>query len=146
MIPTNSRPLEGALIRFLNSLVYDTTTPFVFTAFMRPVNVRLHLANSFYAKILFDVAFSLEPTLEQFSGMDFVESDEEVYQHALYLYKKWSDEGLEEAVLSYCRHLNRILDRSPLAQGAAPGAPLPDFCRYERDIISHIERLKKKEA
>lgn len=142
----NVKSQEGQLVSFLNLLIRETYLIYLKNRCPRDAEEKLLRINSFYGKVLYDVAFSIEPELIQFSDMGFRESDESMFQGALYLYRKWKKAGLSEAALNYCQYINRLLDNKILLTGPKEKVSLPDYAIHHETILRRIEQIRLSSA
>ena len=137
---------ENQFILYLNSLIEDHVSLFIKKRSDCYVDERVLRANAFYAKILFAVAGKQRLCIDQFQNLGLPETDEELYQGALYLYKKWSCVGLADAVFGYCQSVNRLVDHRVFARNKKDEHPLYDFCNRDRDILRTLEKLVEQKA
>lgn len=133
---------EGQFLHYLNTLIRARLLEFFKKKDAMANEDKFIRINEFYGKILYDVCFGVEPTYEQFSGMKLKQSDESIFQGALYLHNKWKGAGLSGAATNYCQYVNRLLDGKVF--GFIPrGKTLPpDFCQYEQAILNKVQAIK----
>lgn len=136
---------ESTFIQHLNQMVHDQTMVYYRNREKYPIDNDVIQANTFYAKILFDIAFNTEPTLDQFASLEFRESPEMVYQGALYLYYVWKNRGLIGAADSYCRHINNVVERSAAAKAPGETTLLPDFSCSKGEVVEQLLRMSNKQ-
>ena len=144
MIDTTSSPSEEKVLAYLQDLLHarfdECMRVYEKKATMGPSITR---CNAFYAKVLFDIVFGQTPTLHQFSGMGFKESDEAIFQAAVFHYEKWKKLGTMSSIFSYCDAANRLLRRLMECNGIEKKDEFPDV---RADVYAIDEQLKKIRA
>ena len=103
----------------------------------------VHLANGFFAKVLFFATMGKEPRASDFERLGFVEDDGTVFQQAVYLWGRWREMGDAAAVFHYCKRMNNVLAR---AYRKERERNLEDLCRHEREILSLIRKMKGEDT
>ncbi|MBQ7244655.1 MAG: hypothetical protein IJS52_10715 [Bacilli bacterium] len=144
MHETKKQNIESNLIQRLNELVHEKTMQFFRTKDEYPIDQNVITANTFYAKVLADVALDVEPTFDQFAPLSFSEKPDVVYQSALYLYFCWKTLGINAAIYNYCRNLNRIVERSASEKSHKEEIMLPDFVSSGAEIQEVVEQVVYK--
>ena len=137
---------ESKLIQFLNELVHTKTSCYFKARSEYPIDRAFITANTFYAKVLFDVASGIEPRYDQFVGLSFAEGPDVVYQGAIYLYCCWKTMGLLSAVYAYCQNLNRLVENAAREKCKRPDILLPDFISVQNDVYDEMLQIQKEKA
>ena len=137
---TTSPQPEEKVVAFLHDLLCARLNEYMRTREMKvTIGPTITRCNAFYAKVLFDIAFGQTPTLYQFSGMGFKESDEAIFQAAVFYYEKWKRLGLMSSVFAYCDAANRLMRRLMDCNGIEKTEAFPDI---RTDVYAISDQLK----
>ena len=136
---------EQRFILYLNKHIRARSDEVYLLERPQPVDGQFVRANTFYAKVLVDVVFGKEPTIDQFRGMGFAEGDNAIFKTALYLYRKWHRMGVLSAVFGYCQYANKMMDHALARNGLYRHENLPDFREDVMKINRELKSLTSSE-
>ena len=144
MIHKTTHPSETQVVQYLNQRLTEHLRRFFQSKGKEyAIGPSVLRCNAFYGKIVFDVFFNREPTLDQFMGMGFKENDEHVYQGAADHYARWKKLGTLSTVFAYCHAMNRLIELLLQRIGMEKTDESPD---YRNEVLSIHNELKKMRA
>lgn len=122
---------EDGFIRFCCQISAEACRDYFKRRDELPIDEAFLEENAFYASILYDVAFDIEPSLRQAEENPYGgKKAEEILQNAYFLYGKWKQKGLDGAITSYCMAITDLISKKAMSKSKGGYVLIPNMMAY----------------